>query len=67
MIDVVKNQILSSVSNWYTDESGNMVFVSADEGSAMMLSGAGFMLADSKNEDGSWNWRTKTYHWFSLQ
>ena len=57
MIDVVKNQIVSSVSNWYTDDSGNMIFISADGGSAMMLSGAGFLLADSKLEDGSWNWR----------
>ena len=57
-IDVVKNQILSTVSNWYTDDNGNIVFISADGGSAMMLSGAGFMLADSKTEDGEWNWRT---------
>lgn len=66
-IDVVRNQILSSVSNWYTDENGNILFVSADGGSAMMLSGAGFMLANSKDEHGNWNWRTKTYHWFSPQ
>lgn len=57
-IDVVRTQILSSVSNWYTDPNGNMIFESADGGSAMMLSGAGFLLADSRNEDGSWNWRT---------
>ena len=57
-IDVVRNQILSSVSNWYTDDNGNIIFESVDGGSAMMLSGAGFMLADGKNEDGSWNWRT---------
>lgn len=66
-IDVVKNKILSSVSNWYTDDNGNIVFISADDSSAMMLSGAGFMLANSKTESGDWNWRTKTYHWFSSQ
>ena len=57
-IDVIKNQILSSTSNWYTDESGNIVFLSADGGSAMMLSGAGFMLASGKDDNGEWNWRT---------
>ena len=57
-IDVVKNQILSSVSNWHTDDNGNIIFVSADESSAMMLSGAGFMLASSKTDDGDWDWRT---------
>lgn len=66
-IDVLKNQLLSTVSNWRTDEQGNILFESADGGSAMMLCGAGFMIANSKDEDGSWNWRTKMYHWFSLQ
>lgn len=66
MIDVTKNQILSSISNWYTDDNGNIVFESVDGGSAMMLSGAGFMLADSKSEDGEWNWRTMgTGHGFT--
>jgi len=57
-IDVVKNQILSTVSNWYTDDNGNIIFLSADGGSAMMLSGAGFMLASSKDAGGNWNWRS---------
>lgn len=56
-IDVLKTQILSSVSNWHTDENGNIMFESADGNGAMMLSGAGFMLASEKLEDGSWNWR----------
>lgn len=57
-IDVLKNQILSSVSNWYTDEHGNILFLSADGGSAMMLSGAGFMISNSKDNNGNWVWRT---------
>ena len=57
-IDVMKNQILSSVSNWHTDDNGNIIFVSADESSAMMLSGAGFMLANGKDDNGEWSWRT---------
>lgn len=57
-IDVLKNQILSSVSNWYTDDNGNILFLSADGGSAMMLSGAGFMIANSKDDQGEWLWRT---------
>ena len=67
-IDVLTNQLKSTVSNWYTDEQGNIIFEAADGGSAMMLCGAGFMIAGSKKEDtGDWNWRTKTYHWFSPQ
>ena len=57
-IDVLKTQLLSTVSNWYTDENGNIIFVAADESSAMMLCGAGFMIANSKDDQNNWNWRT---------
>lgn len=56
-IDVVKTQIMSSVSNWHTDDNGNILFETADGAGAMMLSGAGFMLASSKDESGNWVWR----------
>lgn len=58
IIDVLTNQLVSTKSNWSTDENGNIIFVAADESSAMMLSGAGFMVANGKKDDGSWNWRT---------
>lgn len=58
MIDVSKNRILSVGSNWYTDAQGNIMFVALDGGSAMMLTGMGFMIADNKTDDGKWNWRT---------
>ena len=51
-IDVLKIQMLSTVSNWYTDEQGNIMFEAADGGSAMMLCGAGFMIANSKDDSG---------------
>lgn len=57
-IDILKNQLLSTVSNWYTDEQGNIMFEAADGGSAMMLCGAGFMIASSKDDNGEWVWRT---------
>lgn len=57
-LDVLKTQIMSTVSNWYTDDQGNIMFEAADGGSAMMLSGAGLLLANERNEDGTWNWRT---------
>lgn len=57
-IDVLKNQLISTVSNWHTDEQGNIIFVSADGNSAMMLSGAGFMIASGKDDNGDWNWRS---------
>ena len=57
-IEIMRTQILSSVSNWYTDENGSIVFLSADGNSAMMLSGAGMMLASGKTDTGDWDWRS---------
>lgn len=58
IIDVLKNQLSSVSSNWYTDERGNLIFESLDGESAMMLCGNGFMVADGKTDDEAWNWRT---------
>lgn len=57
-INVLQNQIISTVSNWYTDDQGNLMFEAADGSGAMMLSGAGFMLANSKDANDNWIWRT---------
>ena len=57
-IDLLKNKLTSSVSNWYTDDNGNIIFLAANGKSAMMLSGEGFMIANGKTDDGEWNWRT---------
>ena len=57
-IDVMKTQLLSNASNWKTDEKGNIIFTTLDGKCAMMLCGSGFMIANSKLENGDWNWRT---------
>lgn len=57
-IDVMRTKILSSVSSWYTDENGNIIFESVNGLSAMMMCGEGFMIANGKTSSGSWNWRT---------
>lgn len=57
-IDVMKNKIVSSTGSWYTDDNGNLMFETVDGGNAMMLSGEGWLVADGKNQDGTWNWRT---------
>ena len=57
-INIMTNRILSSKSSWYTDDNGNIIFESADGKSAMMLSGDGWMIANGKRQDGTWNWRT---------
>ena len=57
-INVLKNQLSSAVSSWYTDENGNIIFENTTGKSAMMLTGDGFMIANGKLEDGTWNWRT---------
>lgn len=58
-INVLRNQLSSTQSGWYTDANGNMIFEAADGQSAMMLCGAGFMIAYGKLDSGEWNWRTK--------
>lgn len=58
VMDVMNNQIKSTVGNWYTDkETGGIMFVSADEELAMRLTGAGWQIANGKT-GGAWNWRT---------
>lgn len=57
-IDVAKTQLMSTISNWKTDEKGNIVFEAVNGEAAMMLCGAGFMIANEKTESGEWNWRT---------
>ena len=58
VINILKNKLSSITSNWYTDDSGALVFESAAGDSAMMLTGGGWMIADGKTQDGDWNWRT---------
>lgn len=57
-INILKSQLISSTSSWYTDNNGNLVFESTNGKNAMMLTGDGFMLASGKNADGEWDWRT---------
>lgn len=57
-LDIMKNRIVSSVSSWFTDDNGNIMFEAADGQSAMKLSGDGWMIANGKTEEGEWNWRT---------
>lgn len=57
-IDLLVTRLSSSVSSWYTDDNGNIIFESVDGSSAMQLCGDGWMIADGKKEDGNWNWRT---------
>lgn len=58
MIDVLKTRLSSSISNWYTDEDGNLILEAVNGRSAMQLCGEGFMIASSKTDDGKWDWRT---------
>lgn len=57
IIDISRNMLLSTTSNWHTDEHGNILFLSHDGTSAMMLTGSGFMIASGKDERGEWEWR----------
>lgn len=57
-ISVLQNAIESALSNWWTDENGNLIFEAQDGLSAMKMAGEGFAIANQKNGDGTWNWRT---------
>ena len=57
-INANTQKMLSVSSGWSTDEQGNIIFTTIDGSSAMMLSGMGFMIANSHKENGDWNWRT---------
>ena len=57
-IDANRTKVSGGASGWYTDDKGNIVVESTDGMSAMMLTGAGFCLASSRDQDGEWNWRT---------
>lgn len=57
-IDVLKTRLFSSVSNWYTDDQGNIVLESLDGRGAMRLCGEGFQIANGKDGDGHWDWTT---------
>lgn len=57
-LELAKNSIVGGSSNWYTDpKTGGIILVSADNNSAMMLTGAGWMLSTSKNAYGEFEWR----------
>ena len=49
--------ILGGTSNWWTDDKGNIIFEAADGSSAMMLSGQGWAISNTKDAYGDWNWR----------
>lgn len=58
-IEAAKTSILGGSSNWYTDpKTGGIVLVSADNSSAMMLTGAGWLIANTKDRYGDFEWRS---------
>lgn len=57
-IDVLRTRLSSAISNWYTDNNGNLILEAVNGNSAMQLCGDGFMIANQKTDDGKWDWRT---------
>lgn len=57
-IDANKTLISGASANWGTNEKGQMIFENENGLYAMMLSGAGLMIADSKTPEGEWNWKS---------
>lgn len=58
VIQANKTLISGASANWGTNDKGQMIFENENGLYAMMLSGAGLMIANSKTPDGEWNWRT---------
>lgn len=56
-INTNNNLIKGGASNWYTDNKGNIIFESTDGQSAMMLTGYGWCVANSRDEHGDWQFR----------
>lgn len=50
--------LTGGTSNWYTDEKGNFIFESGDGASAMMLTGRGMCMSQTRGSDGQWQWNT---------
>ena len=57
-IETYKNAISGGATNWYTDEDGSIIMESADGMTSMKLTGAGLMVASSKDSNGDWIYRT---------
>lgn len=57
-IQANKTLISGASANWGTNDKGQMIFENENGLYAMMLSGAGLMIANSKTPDGEWNWRS---------
>ena len=57
-IQANKVYLLGGTSNWYTDDKGNIIFEASDGNSAMMLTGRGLCIANTKDIYGDWDWRT---------
>lgn len=56
-IDLLKTQLSSTASHFYTDENGNMIFENTAGTKALKLGAGIFALANSKTGS-DWNWRT---------
>ena len=57
-LETGKIYLIGGTSNWYTDEKGNITFESADNTSAIMLTGRGLMFSQEKDVYGDWLWHT---------
>lgn len=57
-IQTNKLYLLGGTSNWYTDSKGNIIFEAADGNSALMLTGRGLCVAQTKDIYGDWDFRT---------
>lgn len=57
--NIFLNELDSPNSNWKTDPTtGALIFESVLQDSAYKIGGDGFMIADSKDSNGDWMWRT---------
>jgi hypothetical protein len=56
-IDLLKTQLISTVSHFYTDSNGNFIFESADGTKALKL-GAGILVLANTKTAGEFNWTT---------
>jgi hypothetical protein len=56
-INLLKTQLYSTVTNFYTDENGNFIWENATQDAALKIGAGIFAIANSKT-GGEYNWRT---------
>lgn len=57
VIDILKAQLMSTKSHWYTDKDGNMIFENPEKTACVKIGAGIIALANTKDIEGNYNFR----------